>query len=249
MPDGESDPQSELPEPAAEAPADEAAPEEAAPALDPAHESQLARLQAELGDDVLAWASNHGNLVVRVRNQGWGRVATVAKEKLGCDYLSFISGIDWMPAPRVIDPGATSTPSQPDETTYGVTGSDGRFQVFACVPSPSTPHELIFMTAVEGDSPRVASWTGVYPGADWHERVCWEMFGIVFDGHPHLQHLYLPGEFEGHPLRKDFPLLARELNPWPGLVDVELMPESPAADEPASAAVAPETPDEPGAGA
>ena len=62
------------------------------------------------------------------------------------------------------------------------------------------------------------------PGADWHERECWEMFGFVFDGHPALRHLYLPSEFEGHPLRKDYPLLSRVVKPWPGLVDVEPMP-------------------------
>jgi NADH-quinone oxidoreductase subunit C len=50
------------------------------------------------------------------------------------------------------------------------------------------------------------------------------MFGIRFEGHPGLRHLYLPGEFEGHPLRKDFPLLARLVKPWPGIVDVEPMP-------------------------
>jgi NADH-quinone oxidoreductase subunit C len=50
------------------------------------------------------------------------------------------------------------------------------------------------------------------------------MYGFDFIGHPNLVHLYLPGEFEGFPLRKDFPLLAREVKPWPGLVDVELMP-------------------------
>jgi NADH-quinone oxidoreductase subunit C len=55
------------------------------------------------------------------------------------------------------------------------------------------------------------------------------MFGISFDGHPGLRHLYLPGEFEGHPLRKDFPLLARLVKPWPGIVDVE--PRPAAADE------------------
>jgi NADH-quinone oxidoreductase subunit C len=54
------------------------------------------------------------------------------------------------------------------------------------------------------------------------------MFGITFDGHPGLRHLYLPGEFEGHPLRKDFPLLARLVKPWPGIVDVEPMPGEPA---------------------
>ena len=77
------------------------------------------------------------------------------------------------------------------------------------------------------------TWTTVYGGADWHERETWEMYGFTFVGHPDLTHLYLPGEFEGFPLRKDYPLLAREVKPWPGLVDVELMPEVP---EPAEAA-------------
>jgi NADH-quinone oxidoreductase subunit C len=53
------------------------------------------------------------------------------------------------------------------------------------------------------------------------------MFGIRFRGHPGLRNLYLPGDFEGHPLRKDFPLLARLVKPWPGIVDVEPMPDVP----------------------
>ena len=69
--------------------------------------------------------------------------------------------------------------------------------------------------------PAVGSTTA---GAAWHEREAWEMFGISFEGHPNLIHLYLPGEFEGHPLRKDFPLLSRRVKPWPGIVDVEPMP-------------------------
>ena len=85
--------------------------------------------------------------------------------------------------------------------------------------------------------PRVETWSRVYRGADWHERETWEMYGFGFDGHPNLVHIYLPHDFEGHPLRKDFPLLAREVKPWPGLVDVELMPEVP---EPAEATSAEE---------
>jgi NADH-quinone oxidoreductase subunit C len=50
------------------------------------------------------------------------------------------------------------------------------------------------------------------------------MFGFDFDGHPGIRHLYLPSEFEGNPLRKDYQLLARSVKPWPGLVDVEPMP-------------------------
>ena len=75
------------------------------------------------------------------------------------------------------------------------------------------------------------SWVPVYAGADWHERECWEMFGVIFDGHPALRHLYLPSEFEGHPLRKDYALLSRVVKPWPGLVDVEAMPDDDAEDE------------------
>jgi NADH-quinone oxidoreductase subunit C len=75
------------------------------------------------------------------------------------------------------------------------------------------------------DDPVIESLVPVYRGADWHERECREMFGVSFTGHPDPRNLYLPGEFEGHPLRKDFPLLAREVKPWPGLVDIEPMPE------------------------
>jgi len=73
----------------------------------------------------------------------------------------------------------------------------------------------------------------VYAGANWHERECWEMYGISFEGHPGLRHIYLPAGFEGNPLRKDYPLLARRLKPWPGIVDVEQMPGD---DDPADAA-------------
>jgi NADH-quinone oxidoreductase subunit C len=52
------------------------------------------------------------------------------------------------------------------------------------------------------------------------------MFGIDFRGHPNLIHLYLPEQFEGHPLRKSFALGAREVKPWPGHVDVEDVPST-----------------------
>jgi NADH-quinone oxidoreductase subunit C len=200
---------------------------EEAPAIDPAVQAWSDRVLGELGDAVVAHELSYGRLVVRIRPDAWRRTAEVARTRLGCDYLSFVSGIDWMPAPKVGGDeagGDTSAPVQPTEQTYGVTGSDGRLQVFACVVSTQRHHSLILKTDVDEGDPAAESWTPVYPGADWHERECWEMYGIRFDGHPGLRHLYLPGEFEGHPLRKDFPLLAREVKPWPGLVDVEPMP-------------------------
>jgi NADH-quinone oxidoreductase subunit C len=120
---------------------------------------------------------------------------------------------------------------QPRETTYGVAGSEGRFQVFARVDSTNAGAGLTLKTDIDTSVMSIESWTSVYAGADWHERECWEMYGIGFNGHPALRHLYLPAEFEGHPLRKDFPLLAREVKPWPGLVDVEPMPGEEGGDE------------------
>ena len=117
----------------------------------------------------------------------------------------------------------------------GVGGGDTRFQVFARLYS-TTRHEGVTLKAdLDPDDPRVETWSGIYPGADWNERETWEMYGFVFDGHPNLVKLYLPGEFEGFPLRKDFPLLSREVKPWPGLVDVEPMPEG---SEPSDSATA-----------
>lgn len=188
----------------------------------------LERLQHEAPECVMEHAANFGELVVRVHPSQWRQVAHVAREKLGCDYLSFISAIDWMPTPPVpgvIEGGGdTSTPAQPKEQTYGVAGSAGRFQVFACVASTADHWEMILKCDVDETEMSVESWTSVYPGADWHERETWEMFGIGFTGHPAMRHIFLPDEFEGFPLRKDFPLLAREVKPWPGLVDVEPMP-------------------------
>ncbi len=73
----------------------------------------------------------------------------------------------------------------------------------------------------------VGTWIHTYPGADWHEREAHEMFGITFTGNPDMRNLYLPTDFEGYPLRKDFPLMARLVKPWPGIVDVEPMPPLP----------------------
>ncbi len=201
--------------------------------VDPARQELVARLEAELGDAIVEQGDAFGTLTVRVRTDAWRRVAEVSRNHLECDYLSFVAGLDWQPAPREGDEagGDTSSPVQPTETTYGIAGSAGRFQVFAHVQSTTRHWGVTFKTDVDAGDPVVSSWVSVYPGADWHERECWEMYGIRFDGHPSLRHLYLPSGFEGHPLRKDFPLLARVVKPWPGLVDVEPMPEeAPAAD-------------------
>ena len=56
------------------------------------------------------------------------------------------------------------------------------------------------------DDPHIPSIVETYPGADWHERETWDMFGIIFDGHPALTRILMPDDWPGHPQRKDYPL-------------------------------------------
>ena len=60
--------------------------------------------------------------------------------------------------------------------------------------------------SVADADPHLPSITGVYPTCDWHEREAWDMFGIVFDGHPGLTRILMPDDWPGHPQRKDYPL-------------------------------------------
>ena len=109
----------------------------------------------------------------------------------------------------------------------GYAGGETRFQVFARVVNLKEHWGITIKADLPDDDLRVDTWIPNYAGANWHERECHEMYGFSFTGHPYLRNLYLPGAFEGYPLRKDFPLLARLVKPWPGIVDVEEMPPLP----------------------
>jgi NADH-quinone oxidoreductase subunit C len=93
--------------------------------------------------------------------------------------------------------------------------ADG-FRIVVHVYSLRRRHHLLVRTLVPRERPLLPSATAVYRGAAWHERETYEMFGVVFDGHPDLRPLLLPDGFQGNPLRKDFVLAARVAKPWPG---------------------------------
>ncbi|MGI8823635.1 MAG: NADH-quinone oxidoreductase subunit C, partial [Acidimicrobiia bacterium] len=99
-----------------------------------------------------------------------------------------------------------------------------RYEVLCRLSSVTDASGAIVMTDVPKDDPWMPSIVDLLPGAGWHEREAAEMFGLDFRGNPNKKHLYLPDRFEGHPLRKSYPLLSREVKPWPGTVDVEGMP-------------------------
>jgi NADH-quinone oxidoreductase subunit C len=228
--------------PEADAPVEEAAPtEEVAPVRDELRAPVLEALQAALGDAVVGTEVLPGqDAWARIRVDAWGEAARVLRDDLGFTYFCFLSAIDWLPSPfgKSEDDAAPAPVDPSAPLDHGTTGGETRFQLIARVERPGTGLGITLKADVADGAPVAPTWSNVYLGANWHERECWEMFGITFDGHPNLTHLYLPGEFEGFPLRKDFPLISRMVKPWPGLVDVEPMPgEDPEAEETAEAAV------------
>jgi NADH-quinone oxidoreductase subunit C len=208
--------------------------EEAAAPSDERREALLAVFAEALGDNLVGShiVPDH-ELWVRVRREAWIDAAELAKGKLGCAFFDFLSAIDWMPSPwgryeySALDlEGGIPQPDPAAPFETGLAGGDQRFQVFTRLVNVRKQDSVILKADLPADDLRIDTLVPFYAGANWHERECWEMFGITFDGHPALRHLYLPGAFEGHPLRKDFPLIARLVKPWPGIVDVEPMPDA-----------------------
>ncbi|MFI6728259.1 NADH-quinone oxidoreductase subunit C [Streptomyces atratus] len=130
-------------------------------------------------------------LTVDVPASSWTAALETARDRLGCTYFDWLSAVD--------EPG---------------TG----FRVCVHVASlaEGKVRRLLIRTTVPHEAAVLPTAIDIYAGAAWHERETHEMFGIGFEGHPHLVPLLLPEGFEGHPLRKDFVLAARVAKAWPG---------------------------------
>ncbi|NJP66214.1 NADH-quinone oxidoreductase subunit C, partial [Streptomyces spiramenti] len=135
-------------------------------------------------------------LTVDVPSGGWTAAATSARDRLGCDFFDWLSAVDEPGTGFLVCLHLVALPGG---------GPDG-----------GGPRALLLRTTVPHAEPELATLTGLFAGAAWHERETHEMFGVRFPGHPGLEPLLLPDGFEGHPLRKDFVLAARVVKAWPG---------------------------------
>jgi NADH-quinone oxidoreductase subunit C len=149
------------------------------------------RIRSRFGEDVLESSDALGQATVRIKPERYRDLIQTLRDDsaFACDFLDFVGGVD--------------------------RGEEG-FDVVLQLYSTTHHHQVRVKLAADGEDPVVPSISDLYPGANWHERETWELFGIRFDGHPQLVKLLLPEQFEGHPLRKDFPLTTRLAKPWPG---------------------------------
>jgi NADH-quinone oxidoreductase subunit C len=104
-----------------------------------------------------------------------------ADDELGFDRLSDVSSTDWP-------------------------GREPRFWVSYHLYSRAHRHRLRLKVGLSEEDPDVPTVTGLFPSADWQEREVFDLFGITFDGHPDLRRILMPEDWDGHPLRKDYPL-------------------------------------------
>jgi len=131
------------------------------------------------GFEDVTWSESHGQDVVHVPNETWKTFAEAAK-KAGFEFCSDVTAVDWMR-------------QRPD-----------RFEIVANLVSMQHRIRLRIRTSVGREDPKVDSLAPLWPGAAFAEREVFDMFGIVFEGHPDLTRILMPDDWDGHPLRKDF---------------------------------------------
>ncbi len=143
----------------------------------------IERLSDQFGERILETSDFRGDDVARVAPEHWLEVAQFLKGECGMNQFSDMTAVDY-------------PEREPEEA---------RFEVVLCLRSMSKGQRVRLKTRVE-DGKTLPTLIKVWAGADWAEREIFDMFGIRFDGHPDLRRILLYEEFEGYPLRKDYPI-------------------------------------------
>ncbi len=170
-------------------------------------------------DAALASHTWRGDETVILRRDFLLEVSQFLKDDpaLQMNFLMDLTAVDYSafgksPAPAFFaSSGVVVSPSSqiPDENPWPGP-QDARFAVAYHFYSLEHKHRLRLVVPVEEADAEVESLTSLWAGADWLEREVWDMFGIRFRGHSDLKRILMYDEFEGHPLRKDYPVNKRQ---------------------------------------
>jgi NADH-quinone oxidoreductase subunit C len=151
----------------------------------------VGKLKEKFSGSVLDVTEFRGETTVTVKKEDIVAICAFAKKELGYNLLSDVCGVDYL-------------------------GRAPRFMVVYHLFNISTKEPLRLKAPVEEKDPRIDTVSGIWATANWHERECWDLMGIVFNNHPDLRRILMPDDWEGHPLRKDYPLQGPDREPYQG---------------------------------
>jgi NADH-quinone oxidoreductase subunit C len=152
------------------------------------NQTVVERLRSAHPDAIVAVAEQRGDVHITVHGKDIVTVARFLRDdpELHYIFLENLCGVDYL-------------------------GREPRFEVVYHLLSFTNRHRVCLKVGLPEDDPTVPSLTALWPTANWQERETYDMFGIIFSGHPSLKRILLPDEWEGYPQRKDVPLGAEEV--------------------------------------
>jgi NADH-quinone oxidoreductase subunit C len=151
----------------------------------------VAKLKGEFSGSILDVVEFRGETTVIVKKEDIVAICSFLKDKAGYNFLTDLCGVDYL-------------------------GKSPRFMVVYQLYNIATHERLRLKVPVEESDPTVDTVSGVWGTANWHERECWDLMGISFNNHPDLRRILLPADWQGHPLRKDYPLQGPDREPYQG---------------------------------
>ena len=151
----------------------------------------VGKLKGKFSGSVLDVVEYRGETTITVKKEDIVAICTFMKKDLGYNFLTDLCGVDYL-------------------------GRAPRFMVVYNIYNVTTKDRLRIKVPVEESDAKVDTVSGVWGTANWHERECWDLMGISFNNHPDLRRILMPADWEGHPLRKDYPLQGPGREPYQG---------------------------------
>jgi len=151
----------------------------------------VSKLKGKFADTVLDVTEFRGETTVTVKKEEIVAVSSYMKEELGFNFLCDICGVDYL-------------------------GQVPRFMMVYNLYNITTKERMRIKIPVAEDAAQVDTVSGVWGTANWMEREVWDLMGISFNNHPDLRRILMPADWEGYPLRKDYPVQGPDRDPYQG---------------------------------
>lgn len=151
----------------------------------------VGKLKQSFADEVLDVVEFRDETTIVVKKEKIVEISTFLRDEMGYNFLSDLCGVDYL-------------------------GTSPRFMVVYNIYNIALKDRLRIKVPVEENDANVDTVSGVWGTANWPERECWDLMGISFNNHPDLRRILMPADWEGHPLRKDYPVQGPDREPYQG---------------------------------